>query len=286
MAAQQVVMWFSGGGTSSVLHYDISENINCLLDGTKTILMINRSYADMLQTPEGGWVPHSTSSVVDVDNVDADAYPALVQFEHWEARMEPGDCMYIPQEWIHQVRSYGSRNLAVNVWFHRMDAFDTTDCIEHARHPDESARPLSAFERFDMEVLGDDIGQPLPAHMLHAIRSERGLSFDQLSSLIPTQRLSRRTLRGIFRLLDTNADAVLTEADLELPDSAYTEVSDMNGFDELAESMSENLDPTNSTAFRAVQGKLLRWFVLKRIGSITAGTVDADVPAARVNREL
>eukprot|EP00041_Stephanoeca_diplocostata_P016138 m.314448 g.314448 ORF g.314448 m.314448 type:complete len:81 (+) comp20267_c0_seq2:941-1183(+) len=52
MAAQQVVMWFSGGGTSSVLHYDISENINCLLDGTKTILMINRSYADMLQTPE------------------------------------------------------------------------------------------------------------------------------------------------------------------------------------------------------------------------------------------
>ena len=36
------VMWFSSGGTKSVLHNDDFENINCLFDGFKEILLIDK----------------------------------------------------------------------------------------------------------------------------------------------------------------------------------------------------------------------------------------------------
>lgn len=34
-------MWFSSGGTKSVLHYDSAENINCLFAGTKKLYLID-----------------------------------------------------------------------------------------------------------------------------------------------------------------------------------------------------------------------------------------------------
>ena len=39
---QDAVVWFSSGGTKSVLHYDSVDNINCLFDGTKELVMINK----------------------------------------------------------------------------------------------------------------------------------------------------------------------------------------------------------------------------------------------------
>ena len=35
-------MWFSNGGTKSVLHYDAIDNINCLMSGTKELFMIDK----------------------------------------------------------------------------------------------------------------------------------------------------------------------------------------------------------------------------------------------------
>lgn len=36
------VMWFSSGGTKSVLHNDQFENINCLYDGSKELYMVDK----------------------------------------------------------------------------------------------------------------------------------------------------------------------------------------------------------------------------------------------------
>ena len=37
-----IVMWFSSGGTKSVLHNDGSDNLNCLFRGTKELVMIDK----------------------------------------------------------------------------------------------------------------------------------------------------------------------------------------------------------------------------------------------------
>ena len=36
------VMWFSSGGTKSVLHFDGVENINCVLDGWKEVFLVDK----------------------------------------------------------------------------------------------------------------------------------------------------------------------------------------------------------------------------------------------------
>ena len=36
-------MWFSGGGTTSGLHSDGIDNINCIFDGWKTMVMIDKA---------------------------------------------------------------------------------------------------------------------------------------------------------------------------------------------------------------------------------------------------
>lgn len=36
-----VIMWFSSGGTKSVLHNDHIDNVNCLFSGTKTMYMVD-----------------------------------------------------------------------------------------------------------------------------------------------------------------------------------------------------------------------------------------------------
>ncbi|XP_041462941.1 bifunctional peptidase and arginyl-hydroxylase JMJD5-like [Lytechinus variegatus] len=108
-----VVMWFSSGGTKSHLHNDDTDNINCLFSGQKDILFLNYTqyrHQFHFDHPDGSY------SSVDVDSVDMIKYPGLRNVEFYKAKLFPGDCIYIPYKWIHQVNSIG-RNIAVNVWF-------------------------------------------------------------------------------------------------------------------------------------------------------------------------
>ena len=39
---EDAIVWMSAGGTQSVLHSDGMENINCLLDGGKQLVMMDK----------------------------------------------------------------------------------------------------------------------------------------------------------------------------------------------------------------------------------------------------
>ena len=39
---QDAVVWFSSGGTKSVLHFDAVDNINCLFSGSKELFLIDK----------------------------------------------------------------------------------------------------------------------------------------------------------------------------------------------------------------------------------------------------
>ncbi|XP_050394060.1 tRNA wybutosine-synthesizing protein 5 [Patella vulgata] len=121
-----ILMWFSSGGTSSVVHYDAVDNINCVYRGSKDIVIVDPvKYEGMtlIDRPDGSY------SDIDVDKMDYIKYPTLAKVEYIHAHLEPGDCLYIPHKWIHQVRSYNS-SLAVNIWWNHYDALDidTSQC--------------------------------------------------------------------------------------------------------------------------------------------------------------
>ncbi|EDO37253.1 predicted protein [Nematostella vectensis] len=145
---QDAVMWFSSGGTKSVLHYDSLENINCLFSGNKNFVMIDKKYMNMthIDRKDGSF------SNVDVERVDMQKYPGLGKVPWMNASMEEGDCMYIPWRWVHQVQSFGPRNLAVNIWWARFTQFNQTDC-DTSIYKDKDLVPLSAFELKPNEVV-------------------------------------------------------------------------------------------------------------------------------------
>ena len=43
-----VLLWFSSGGTKSVLHTDTQENLHCLVSGTKKFVIIRPYFAESI----------------------------------------------------------------------------------------------------------------------------------------------------------------------------------------------------------------------------------------------
>ncbi|XP_035668201.1 bifunctional peptidase and arginyl-hydroxylase JMJD5-like isoform X1 [Branchiostoma floridae] len=140
---QDAVMWFSSGGTKSVLHFDAVDNINCLFEGSKELFMVDRKEYKHID------IDHQEGSFsgVDVEKVDLHKYPGLKDVPWYNATMEAGDCLFIPYKWFHHVRSTASdqkRNVAVNIWFAHLYRFDEEDCSKRGDLPD--FEPLSKYK--------------------------------------------------------------------------------------------------------------------------------------------
>uniref|UniRef100_H2YUZ2 JmjC domain-containing protein n=2 Tax=Ciona savignyi TaxID=51511 RepID=H2YUZ2_CIOSA len=113
------VMWYSNGGTKSVLHNDDVDNINCLYRGNKTLTFVNRFDTDQEWVDKVIDHPDGSYSGIDVDSVDFVKYPLLANTRYGVVHMEAGDCLFIPFKWHHQVNSFGN-NLAINIWFNHL----------------------------------------------------------------------------------------------------------------------------------------------------------------------
>lgn len=113
------LMWFSSGGTNSVVHTDSFDNINCIFRGEKTFVMVDPT----LHREKVDLNNQGSHSDIDVDSVDLRKYPKLAEVEFYHINMTAGDCLYIPHRWIHQVRSYNS-NVAVNFWWNHYSSVE------------------------------------------------------------------------------------------------------------------------------------------------------------------
>jgi len=117
-AMQMLVMWFSSGGTSSVLHNDGQENFLTLLEGSKKLTLWHQREAHNLYVDEAR---KRGTSPVDVDAVDMEVFPRVAQAAYAQLTLHAGDMLFIPKSYYHQVRSFSPgksrRNIAVNYWW-------------------------------------------------------------------------------------------------------------------------------------------------------------------------
>lgn len=108
--------WMSSGGTRSVIHYDADHNLHCLVAGRKDFIMIEEKYYGDLyffeKKPDSG----SSFSGIDPNKIDLKKYPNVANVPWTYATLMPGDCIYIPAEYIHQVRSY-NRTISATILF-------------------------------------------------------------------------------------------------------------------------------------------------------------------------
>mmetsp|Transcript_6162 Transcript_6162/g.9203 ORF Transcript_6162/g.9203 Transcript_6162/m.9203 type:complete len:466 (+) Transcript_6162:116-1513(+) len=147
-------IWIGGRPTTSPLHYDDYENFLCQIVGEKELLLFPPSDLPFLYyegRPKGvlqysfpGNFTRTKSSVdsrgvvfgssVNVDEPDFDRHPLYKRAKAIRVVLAPGDTLYLPAFWHHEVQSRpsdmfggGDRksmklNIAVNFWFANLTA--------------------------------------------------------------------------------------------------------------------------------------------------------------------
>ncbi|XP_030842973.1 uncharacterized protein LOC100889833 [Strongylocentrotus purpuratus] len=135
-------LWFSSGGTKSLLHRDADNAINCLYFGTKDWIFIDSKHEDMIPIADEETEAYGGYAVLNPDSVDLEKFPKFADVPWTYGNVTAGDCIFLPRGYWHQVRSYGSRNLAVSLLFSRIKDNDLSDC-EGAKL---SYTPLSDME--------------------------------------------------------------------------------------------------------------------------------------------
>ena len=73
-----------------------------------------------IDDPDGGY------SKVDTDAVDLKKYPGFSDAPWWEAKLEAGDCIYIPYRWVTKciafLKHHAANSNSCNLYEHNMDS--------------------------------------------------------------------------------------------------------------------------------------------------------------------
>merc|ERR1719229_919055 len=149
-------LWFGKGGSKSVVHYDDQDNINCMFSGTKRFVFMHPKYKKRFEAHPNtkknkfGWVDtdldrnipgYGAFFKLDVDKMDLIKHPGWRDVDWSYVDLEPGDCVYIPYQWYHQVTAPPTRSINVHIWYWRPAKFDAASC---AAGPARSETPRLA----------------------------------------------------------------------------------------------------------------------------------------------
>lgn len=118
---RQASSWLWLGNASTMpTHYDPLDGINCLIAGRKRFTFfppdqLPNLYVGPLEHAPGG----QPTSLVRLSAPDLERYPRFAQaLAHAEvAEVEPGDAVFVPNLWWHNVESLEPLNLAMNFWW-------------------------------------------------------------------------------------------------------------------------------------------------------------------------
>lgn len=118
-----------GNRTTACAHFDISHNIAVCMAGHRRFTLfapdqIVNLYPGPLEPTPGGQV----ISMVDFTNPDLVKHPrfAIAQASAQVAELEPGDVLFYPSMWWHQVEALDPFNILINYWWNTTPAFVDT----------------------------------------------------------------------------------------------------------------------------------------------------------------
>ena len=120
-----VSIWL-GNRTTAATHFDLSNNLACCLVGRRRFTLfppdqIGNLYPGPMEPTPGGQVV----SLVDVNAPDLDRYPrfAAAAAAGEIADLEPGDVLFYPALWWHNVEALDPFNAMINYWWNAVPAF-------------------------------------------------------------------------------------------------------------------------------------------------------------------
>jgi len=119
--------WIGIRGARTKLHYDLQDNLHLLVVGSKRVFLADREHLrDLYPVPllRPRWYLHPIEpfnvnrikSRVDIEAPDDRAFPRLRNVKIVEATLKPGDMLYIPSCWWHELHTLQS-SIAINYWW-------------------------------------------------------------------------------------------------------------------------------------------------------------------------
>lgn len=120
LADEQLVSLWMGNRTRTAPHWDLPQNVACVVAGRRRFLLfppeqLENLYMGPLDTTLAG----QPVSLVDVARPDFERFPKFrrAMAAAQAAELGPGDAMFIPSMWFHQVESLDPIGMLVNFWW-------------------------------------------------------------------------------------------------------------------------------------------------------------------------
>ena len=175
-----------GNDISVTTHFDMSDNIACVVGGRRRFIIFPPSELPNLYVgPLDHTMAGQPASMVSVHDPDLARYPRFAQaLEAAQvAELEPGDAIYMPSLWWHHVDSLDPFNILVNYWWDDAPA-DAGSPFEALAHGILTIANLPEARRDDWRILFDHYvfrknGDPV-THLAPEHRGILGASTPQL----------------------------------------------------------------------------------------------------------
>ncbi|NNE61454.1 MAG: cupin-like domain-containing protein [Woeseia sp.] len=120
-----VRIWL-GNRTRVAAHYDVLENVACVCAGRRRFTLFPPDQLPNLYVGPIDFTPAGQPvSLVDLNEPDFEQFPRFVEaLKHAQtAELEPGDAIYIPSMWWHNIEGLESFNILINHWWRNSPAY-------------------------------------------------------------------------------------------------------------------------------------------------------------------
>jgi len=186
-----------GNSVTVTTHYDISENIACVVGGRRRFTFfppdqIRNLYVGPIHFTLAG----QPVSMVSLDDPDLERYPRFEQAlaAAQTTELEPGDAVYIPYLWWHHVKSLERFNVLINYWWDpaQVKLGSPYDCLLHGfltlRHLPDNQRAAwrAVFDHYVFQTEADPV-----AHLPPDRRGALGEMTPELAAHIRAALLKR-----------------------------------------------------------------------------------------------
>lgn len=120
MQRDTVISIWLGNRTHTATHWDLSQNLACVVAGRRRFTLfppdqLKNLYVGPLEFTLAG----QPISLVDIDEPDLEKFPRFAEAQKTALRTElgPGDALYIPSMWWHNVHSLEDFGALINFWW-------------------------------------------------------------------------------------------------------------------------------------------------------------------------
>ena len=182
-------------------HYDISNNIACVVAGRRRFTLFPPEQLENLYVgPLEFTLAGQPISMARLDQPDFDKYPRFREaLAHAQAAdLEPGDALFVPYMWWHHVESRERFNVLLNYWWDDTPpwAGSPFEALLHGIMAVKSLPPekreiwRKVFEHYVFQTGGDPV-----AHLTQRQRGIQGTASPQLAEIIRAQLLNMMSRR-------------------------------------------------------------------------------------------